>query len=90
MNTALQIGYRTLALEYGQTREQWLERAAALMRQSLIPQLAGHRCRVSLRLATQGGRGAYGEEGRGVLVSATLDRPHQPQSVHLTGAPGSN
>jgi hypothetical protein len=47
MNTTLQIGYRTLALEYVQTREQWLERAAALMRESLIPQLAGHRCRIS-------------------------------------------
>ena len=47
MNTTLQIGYRTLALEYVQTREQWLERAAAPMRESLIPQLAGHRCRVS-------------------------------------------
>jgi hypothetical protein len=47
MNTTRQIGYRTLALEYVQTREQWLERAAAIMRESLIPQLAGHRCRVS-------------------------------------------
>jgi hypothetical protein len=47
MNTTPQIGYWTLALEYVQTREQWLERAAALMRESLVPQLAGHRCRVS-------------------------------------------
>jgi hypothetical protein len=47
MNTTLQIAYRTFVLEYVQTREQWLERAAALMREGLIPQLAGHRCRVS-------------------------------------------
>jgi hypothetical protein len=47
MNSTLQIGYRTLALEYVQTREQWLERAATMIRDSLIPQLAGHRCRVS-------------------------------------------
>jgi hypothetical protein len=51
MNTTLQIGYRTLALEYLQTREQWLERAAVMLRESLIPQLAGHRCRVRLRMA---------------------------------------
>lgn len=30
-----------------QTREQWLERATALMRESLIPQLQGRRYRVS-------------------------------------------
>ena len=47
MNSTLQISYRTLALEYVQTREQWLEHAAAMIRDSLIPQLAGHRCRVS-------------------------------------------
>jgi uncharacterized damage-inducible protein DinB len=47
MTTTLQLGYRTLALEYVQTREQWLERAAALMRERLIPQLQRHRCRVS-------------------------------------------
>jgi hypothetical protein len=47
MNTTLQIEYRTLAVEYVQTREQWLERAAAKMRESLIPQLNGRRCRVS-------------------------------------------
>lgn len=47
MNTTLQLGYRTLALEYIQTREQWLERGAALIRESLIPQLQRYRCRVS-------------------------------------------
>lgn len=47
MNSTLQIAYRTLALSYIQTREQWLERAAALMRESLIPQLASYRWRVS-------------------------------------------
>lgn len=47
MQKTLRIGYQTLALEYVHTREQWLERAAALMRESLIPQLQGHRCRVS-------------------------------------------
>jgi hypothetical protein len=47
VNTTPQIEYRTLALEFTQTREQWLERAAAMMRESLIPQLAGHHCRVS-------------------------------------------
>jgi hypothetical protein len=47
VKTTLQLGYRTLALEYVQTREQWLERAAALMRERLIPQVQGHRCRVS-------------------------------------------
>ncbi len=47
MKTTLQIEYRTRALEYVQTREQWLERAAAMIRESLIPQLQGHRCRVS-------------------------------------------
>jgi hypothetical protein len=47
MNTTLQIGYRTLALEYVQTREQWLERVAAIMRESLIPQLEGRRYWVS-------------------------------------------
>jgi hypothetical protein len=47
MNTTLQIGYLTLALEYVQTREQWLERTAAIIRESLIPQLTGHRCRIS-------------------------------------------
>jgi hypothetical protein len=47
MNTTPQIEYRRLVLEFTQTREQWLERAAAMMRESLIPQLAGHRCRVS-------------------------------------------
>jgi hypothetical protein len=36
--TTLQIEYWTPALEYAQTREQWLERAAAMMRESLIPQ----------------------------------------------------
>jgi hypothetical protein len=30
-----------------QTREQWLERAATMMRDRLIPQIQGHRCRVS-------------------------------------------
>ena len=43
----LQTEYRTAAIEYAQTREQWLERAAVLMRESLIPELQGHRCRVS-------------------------------------------
>jgi hypothetical protein len=33
--------------------------------------------------------GAYGEEGRGVLIVATFDRPHQPQ-YYFTGVPGSN
>jgi hypothetical protein len=47
MNTTRQIGYRTLAIEYVQTREQWLERASALIRERLIPQLQGHRCRLS-------------------------------------------
>lgn len=47
MSTTLQIAYATLALEYVQTREQWLERAAAMILNSLIPQLAGHRWRVS-------------------------------------------
>jgi hypothetical protein len=48
MNATPQIAYRTLAPEYKQTREQqWLERAAAMIRDSLIPQLAGYRCRVS-------------------------------------------
>lgn len=47
MNTTLQIAYRTMALEYVQTREQWLERAAASIRESVIPQLTGHRWRVS-------------------------------------------
>jgi hypothetical protein len=43
----LQITYQTRALEYSQTREQWLERAAALMRGSLIPQLGGRPYRIS-------------------------------------------
>lgn len=47
MNTPVQIDYRTLALEYVQTREQWLERAAAIIRERLMPQLATLRCRVS-------------------------------------------
>ena len=47
MSTTLEITYQTLALEYVQTREQWLERAAVTIRESLIPQLAGHRLRVS-------------------------------------------
>jgi hypothetical protein len=47
MNTTPLIEYRTLAISYEQTREQWLERAATLIRDSLIPQLDGHPYRVS-------------------------------------------
>jgi hypothetical protein len=43
----LRIEYQTAAIEYRQTREQWLERAIAMMRDILIPQLQGHRYRVS-------------------------------------------
>ena len=43
----LQITYQTRALEYSQTREQWLERAAALMRDSLILQLGDRPYRIS-------------------------------------------
>jgi hypothetical protein len=46
-NAVLRIEYQTLALEYVQTREEWLARAVAMIRDSLIPQLAGYPCRVS-------------------------------------------
>ncbi len=47
MNTMPQIEYRTRAIEYVQTREQWLERAAAMKGEGLLSGLRGLRYRVS-------------------------------------------